>query len=154
MRFYDWRKTLTQINGVPATNFAPGDDAFKAERLQDLGTLEIGADGLGVFSLNPDKSGQVTVKFMQTSPTNGYLSKLCQAMDYLDTFIPVVVTHVDTYRQDKLVTLPGVIKKPADLLRGVKQNHTEWVFLFPSLFMDLGDPAFTGLPTAVAEALG
>lgn len=154
MRFYDWRKNLTQVNGVPVTNFAPGDDAFKAERLQDLGTMEIGADGLATYSLNPDKSGQVTIKLAQTSPTNAFLIKLCQAMDHLDTFVPVVVTQADTYRKDGVVTEPGVIKKPADMTRGAKANHVEWTFIFPRLFMDLGDPAFVGLPTAIAEALG
>jgi hypothetical protein len=76
------------------------------------------------------------------------------AADNLETFIPVVATQFDTYRKDGVLTEPGVIKKPANMDRGAKANVVEWVLIFPRLFMELGDPTFVGVPTAIAEALG
>ena len=154
MRFYDWRTNVTLIDGVPVTGWAPGDDCFKAERLQDMGTLEIGADGGATWSINPDKSGQVTVKLMQTSPTNAYLNKINLSQENLATFIPIQVTQADPYRGDKVGTTLGVIKKMPNHDRGAKQNVVEWVFVFPELYTSLGDPTFAGVPTAIAEALG
>lgn len=154
MRIHDWRTQQTMINGVPVTGWAPGDDVFKAERLSDIGSHDIGADGAMVLSLNPDKSGQVTIKLTQVSPTNAFLQKLALSEDNVETFIPVVLTQYDSRRKDGVVTEPGYIKKPADYIRGVKANDNEWVFIFAKYFAELGDPSFPGTPAALAEALG
>jgi hypothetical protein len=142
------------VNNVPITNWASGDDAFQAERNANLAEYEVGCDGKMVVSLSADKSGKVTIKLQQTSPANAYLNKLAAAEDYLEGFIPVVVTQADTYRGDGVASAPGFILKPANYTRGTKQNNTEWTFIFPEIFFDLGDPAFAGMPTALAEALG
>ena len=153
MRFYDWRKVATMVNGVPITNWAPGDDCFKAERLKEIAQYEVGADGLMTLSLDPDKSGKVTIKLAQTSPLNALLSDLCASEDHIDTFIPVVISQLDTYRQDGTTTHPGFLQKHADTTRGAKANVVEWVFIFSELHLDLGNPTFVGVPTAIAEAL-
>lgn len=155
MRFYDFRKVTTTFDGLEvASAWAPGDDCFKASRAKDSAESEVGADGNMVLSLNADKSGEVVVKFAQTSPLNAYLSKKCQAQDQIDTFVPIVVDQFDTYRGDKVATSVGFIVKHTDHTRGAKANTTEWTIRFEQVHFDLGDPVFTGLPTAVAEALG
>jgi len=154
MKFYDWRKVLTTINSVPVTNWAKGDDVFKAERMTASADMTIGADGLATISLSADKSVKVTIKLSQTSPTNAYLSKLAAGQDYLEGFVPIQVQQLDTYRLDSVETMPGFIEKPADLSRGEKANDVEWVLIFPQGTFILGDPPFTGLPTSLAEALG
>ena len=154
MRIHDWRTQQTLLNGVPVTNWAPGDDVFKAERRGDIGTDEIGADGRMTLSLNPDKSGEVTIKLSQLSPTNAFLQKLAQSEDHVETFIPIVLTQMDPRRNDGVVTEPGYMKKPAPYQRGVKANVTEWTFVFPTYFAELGDPSFPGTPAALAESLG
>jgi hypothetical protein len=154
MKFYDWRKSLTTVNGVPVTNFASGDDAFKAERLADNASHEVGVDGNMVVSLSADKSGQVTIKLQQTSPTNSYLNKITSGQDYMAGFVPVIVNQMDTYRSDNVDTTVGYVKKHPDYTRGAKAATVEWVFIFEYMVMLLGDPPFVGLPTAIAEALG
>jgi hypothetical protein len=154
MKFYDWRKTLTTVNGVPVTNFASGDDAFKAERLADNASHEVGVDGNMVVSLSADKSGQVTIKLQQTSPTNSYLNKITTGQDHMEGFVPVVVQQQDVYRNDGVGTTVGYIKKHPDYTRGAKASTVEWVFIFEQLHMQLGDPPFAGVPTSIAEALG
>jgi hypothetical protein len=154
MKFYDWRKVQTMLNGVPVSGWAPGDDVYKAERLKGIGESEVGADGLMTLSLNPDKSGKVTIKLAQTSPLNAYLSDISASEDNIDTFIPVTVSQLDTYRLDGTKTTLGYIEKHADVSRGAKAGVVEWSFIFSEIHFELGDPAFSGSPTAVAEALG
>jgi hypothetical protein len=154
MKFYDWRKQLTTLNGVPVTNFAAGDDAFKAERLVDNASHEVGVDGNMVVSLSADKSGQVMIKLQQTSPTNAYLNKITAGQDYMEGFVPVTVEQADTYRMDSVSTTVGYVKKHPDYTRGGKASTVEWTFIFEEMHMILGDPPFIGFPTSVAEVLG
>jgi hypothetical protein len=154
MKFYDWRKCLTTVNNIPLTGFAPGDDAFKAERLSDNAQHEVGCDGNMVVSLSADKSMQVTIKLLQTSPSNAYLNKITASEDFMDSFVPVFVEQADTYRMDSAGSTAGYVKKHPDYVRGAKANTVEWVFILAQGFFVLGDPPFTGLPTALAEALG
>lgn len=154
MRFYDWRTVLTTINGVPIMDWAEGDDVFKATRLKEIGELVVGASGSACVSLSADKSGEVTIKLQKTSPTNAVLNKLAASEDHIGTFVPVEVQQIDTYRGDKVITTLGFIKKPADMQGGAKAPDVEWTFVFPQMYAEMADPAFTGQPTAVAEALG
>jgi hypothetical protein len=154
MKFYDFRKTITMFNGILMTDFAEGDDAFKASRIKPSAEMVIGCGGAACVSLSADKSCEVVVKFQQTSPTNAALNKLAALQDHMETFIPVAITQADTYRQDGFGTLLGFIEKPADMVRGAKANNTEWKFIFPEGHFVLGDPPFAGSPTALAEALG
>ena len=154
MKFYDWRKSLTAVNGVPMTNFAPGDDAFKASRLSDNATHEVGVDGHMCISLSADKSMEITIKLMQTSPSNSYLSKITSAQDFLESFVPVTIEQADTYRLDSVGTTVGYVKKHPDYVRGAKAGVVEWVFVLEIGTFILGDPPFAGLPTTLAEALG
>jgi hypothetical protein len=154
MRFYDWRRVQTLVNGVPVTGWAPGDDVYKAERLKESVVYEVGADGEMTVSLVADKSGKITIKLMQTSPLNNLLMKICAAEDQLATFIPVVVSQLDTYRADSTQTVFGFIEKPSDQGRGAKAATQDWVFIFPRIQFVMGAPTFAGMPTELAEGLG
>lgn len=154
MKFYDWRKSLTTINGVPVTNWAGGDDAFKAERLTDNASHDVGVDGHMVVSLSADKSGQVTIKLQQTSPTNSFLNKVTLGQDFMESFVPVTIEQADTYRLDSVGSTAGYVKKHPDYVRGAKAGVVEWIFILEEMFYLLGDPPFAGAPTAIAEALG
>ncbi len=50
-----------------------GDDAIVVTRGADLGTMMIGADGSGLFSISADKSAQISIKVQHTSPTHRLL---------------------------------------------------------------------------------
>jgi len=154
MKFYDWRKSLTTVNNVPLTNFAPGDDAFKVSRRVDNASDEVGVDGHMAISLSADKSVEVTIKLQQTSPSNGYLNKITSAEDFLESFVPVTVEQADTYRLDSVGTTVGYVKKHPDYVRGAKAGVVEWVFVLENGTFILGDPPFTGMATSLAEALG
>lgn len=50
-----------------------GDDALVVTQGADAGTGVIGADGSGIFSISADKSAQISIKLMHTSPTHRVL---------------------------------------------------------------------------------
>ena len=154
MKFYDWRKSLTAVNGVPITNFAPGDNALKATRLSDNASHEVGRDGHMAVSLSADKSMEITIKLQQTSPSNAYLSKITSAQDFLESFVPVTVEQADPYRMDSVGSTVGYVKKHPDYVRGAKAGVIDWVFVLEVGTFILGDPPFAGAPTSLAEALG
>ena len=154
MKFFDFRKCHIFLNGVRATGWAEGDDVFKCERLANSVEYVVGADGKMAVSFNANKAVKFTLKFLQTSPTNALLSKVAIAQDNLDTFVPIMGAFQDGYRQDIAATTVGVIEKQPDITRGAKINVTEWTLIFERGDMMLGDPAFAGLLTAAAEALG
>ncbi|MGG6461398.1 phage structural protein [Solilutibacter silvestris] len=49
------------------------DEGITIEPTGDKNTMTIGADGSGMHSLHADKSGNITVRLLKTSPTNAML---------------------------------------------------------------------------------
>lgn len=151
MRCFDWRTNHVFVNNVEITGYGKGDDSLKASRLSDLASHEIGIDGTMNISLSADKSGEVILKLMAASPSNAMLNKLAAGMDNIETFLPVSVRWVDTYRGDSAQTSFGYIKKPVDISRGGKMVEQEWTIVVERLDTILGAPTFGGLPTQIAE---
>lgn len=63
------------IGERPITGFADGE-SITAERNNDAFTRVIGMTGEGARVRSNDRSGKITLKLMQTSPDNEYLSTL------------------------------------------------------------------------------
>lgn len=153
MKLHSFTNWHWNLNGVELTHFADGDDAvtmkFRADRAMD----KIGADGRMAVSQNTDRSVEVTIKLMQTSPSNKYLGTLhdLQQGD-AHAFPPLNLFAQDTYRQDRGVCSNGYISKFPDIVRGVGINTQEWTLVFERGAIRLEDSAFVGLPTAAAEA--
>jgi hypothetical protein len=141
------------INGVEITDYGEGDDVIKASRLNDAASHKMGADGRMAVAIHADRSGEITIKIMQTSPSNQYLSSLVALQGGgPGTFVPIVGLFQDPHRQDRGVGSFGYIKKHADVQRGVAVNEHEWTFVFERLDFLLGNPIFAGLAIAGAEA--
>lgn len=153
MKAYSFLNTVVLVNGVPLTGWAEGDDVINITRRQDGATDKVGADGKMAVAINADRSGEVTFKLMQTSSSNKWLNGLAnlQAGGPL-TFVPVAVLFQDTYRQDSGAGSLGYIKKLPDVQRGTDINEQEWTIVVERLDLLLGDPAFVGFATALAEA--
>lgn len=140
MRAYSFSNTVALLNGVEVTGWAEGDDVIGIKRRVDSGSDSVGAGGDMMVSFSSDKSGEVTFKLQQTSPSNKYLTALCVAAEGgADTFVPVNFLFQDTYRNDLAVGTVGYIKKPSDLMRGGKGGNNEWVIVVERLDMLLGD---------------
>lgn len=153
MRCFDWRKNHVFINSVELTDYGSGDDVLKIRRRADIGTDEMGVDGKMHLSLSADKSGEIVVKLKSTSPSNSMLSKLAAGQDFIETFVPIVVSWHDSYRLDEAKSTVGYIKKHAEIDRGGKIVEQEWTIVVQDLYVLLGAPAFAGLPLQLAEAV-
>lgn len=144
------------INGVELTNYAEGDDVMKWERLAESVMYKVGAGGHMIISLNPNKSAKLTVKLLASSPSNSYLGGLLNLEEGgSPTFTPIQASYQDVHRNDVVTGIPGCIVKWPEFNRGADNtgNDMEWAFVFERGFFVLGNPALTGIPSAVAEAL-
>lgn len=140
MKRYSFLDTVMLVNGNEITSWAEGDDVIQAKRLSDSTSHTIGADGKMMISISADKSGEVTFKLQQTSPSNRFLNKLLQLQEAAGSrFEPVSVMFKDTYRQDLASGTIGYIKKPADMVRGTKAQNQEWTIIVERLDMAFGD---------------
>ncbi len=79
--FQDVQATLVGPTGVINLGYgaAVADEGISIDMAGDKNTMLIGADGEGMHSLHADKSGTVTVRLLQTSPTNAKLQAMYDA---------------------------------------------------------------------------
>ena len=137
---------------TPVTGWSDADDALSIKRREPSMTDKVGVMGDMAVFLGKNKSGLVTVKLFQTSPTNRVFQRIVDlAEGGPGTFCPVQLTVMDTYRQDKFIGLFGYIPKPADVMRGKEVKEQTWEIVVEKLGMLFGDPAFIGFATLAAE---
>ena len=76
--FMDTHCTLTSADAVIDLGYgaAISDEGITFAMAGDKNTMTIGADGEGMHSLHADNSGQITIRFLKTSPTNAKLMNL------------------------------------------------------------------------------
>lgn len=154
MKAYSFLTQVVLVNGVPLTGWADGDDVIKIVRRNDGAMDKVGADGKMAVAISADKSGEITFKLMATSPSNKYLNGLCALQQGGPaTFVPVTVLFQDTYRRDEGLAAAGYIKKLAEVERGTNVPTQEWTIVCERLDLLLGDPAFSGMQTALSESL-
>lgn len=141
---------------VPAhevSGYADGDDVVMFSRREDAITDKVGARGEMAISRSADKSGELTLKLFQTSPTNAVLNQIHNLQQGRgQKFAPISVLFQDAYRQDRAEGT-GYIKKLPEVQRGATTATQEWVIVIERLTVLFGDPTFAGLPAALAEAI-
>jgi hypothetical protein len=159
MKAYSYLNWVVLVSAPPAIpphqvgNFADGDDCLMITRRNDAVTDKVGADGKMSIAISADRSGEITLKLQQTSPSNKVLNAIADLQEAgPNTFAPILIQAQDIYRQDMGVGQFGYIKKRPEVTRGAGLNPQEWVIVVERLDLLLGDPAFIGLATAVAEA--
>lgn len=155
MKVYSFQNTVVLVNGVELTGFADGDDVIGIRRRVDSATDKVGADGSMMVALSADKSGEVTLRLLQTSSSNKYLNSLMALQEGgAKTFVPISLMFTDTYRNDTATGTIGYLKKPADVIRGAAGNSQEWVIVVERLDILLGDPILVGVATGLAAVFG
>lgn len=140
MRRYSFQDTVMILNGVEIVGWADGDDVLEIKRREDSLSDVIGAAGDMMVSIGADRSGSITFKLQQTSPSNQYLNALMELQEAAGSiFVPVFARFQDTYRQDYASGTSGYITKPADMTRGTKGQTQEWVVVVESLQLAFGN---------------
>ncbi len=89
---YSFNDIIVLIGGVQITGFAEGDDAVTIEYQSDLFNTVVGADGQGVASRIKDNRANMTLRLLQTSPSNDFLSGILTAyMAEVYTPLPIII---------------------------------------------------------------
>ena len=146
MRVFSFSNLVTLINGVELSNFAEGDDVITIMRRNDSASDSVGADGKMMVSISSDKSGELTFKLQQTSPSNKFLTGLIALQENgADTFIPVNVLVQDTFRKDLATGTVGYIKKLPDVQRGHVAGVQEWTIVTERLDLIFGNVLTAGI---------
>ena len=146
MRVFSFSNLVTLINGVELSNFAEGDDVITIMRRNDSASDSVGADGKMMVSISTDKSGEMTFKLQQTSPSNKYMMGLVALQENgADTFIPVNVMVQDTFRKDLATGTVGYIKKIPEMQRGNVAGVQEWTIVTERLDLIFGNVLTAGV---------
>ncbi|MGN5479522.1 phage structural protein [Cupriavidus basilensis] len=95
----------------------------------DKNTMTVGADGEVMHSLHADKSGQVTVRLLKTSPVNAQLQALYDAQS-LDSRMwgKNLITVTQSVSGDVTACRSCAFKKKPDLNYKKDGDLVEWVF--------------------------
>lgn len=135
------------------SHFSDGGDAIVVKRDDPTVKTMVGMDGKGAVLVTSKRSGTITIKLEQTSPTNKVLAAIMSLTEGgPGTFAPINAQFGDFYRQDVFAGTFGVITKWPDISRGDDFDKPEWEMWFERLDLVLGDPLFASLATAAAEA--
>ena len=134
MALYDHKQSVLVLNGYEITAFTDAADALSITESVDAGAYTIGANGKGVFVTNNNESGTLTIKLLQHSADNQYLSALRnQQRAAIKSFTPIEMYFKDTLNGDESVGQRGFFTSPVPLSRGNAHNDTTFVIAFEKL---------------------
>lgn len=152
MKAQSFQNIIAVVNAQRVSGFAEGDGVLTIEKMSKP-KITVGADGLMVVSFPAGKHGKATLTLLAESAGNAFLQGLYNLQEAGPAyFIPVQLGVQDSYRKDFFVGINGVITDPAKVERGESAGKQSWEFTFEQMHIVLGDPAFAGLATAIAEA--
>lgn len=105
------------------------EEGISTSPSEDVGTMQIGADGTGMHSLHADKSGKITVRLLKTSPTNQLLSALYAFQTATGSaYGQNTIVIVDKSRGDVITGSQCGFAKAPDLNYAKDGGVVEWVF--------------------------
>lgn len=105
------------------------DEGITISRAVDKNTMTIGADGEGMHSLHADKSGEVTVRLLKTSPVNAKLMTLYNAQSLSSTLWGQnVITVNNTGSSDNTACRSCAFTKVPDIKYAKDGDILEWRF--------------------------
>ena len=110
------------------TGLADGDDAITIERTEKTMTKLVGIHGDGVLTQSADKSGMITIRTLQNSETNKFLSLKAAATEAgVIASGPLIMTEAGS--DAKAMCQRCVIEGVPSMVRGASTNSVEWTFL-------------------------
>ncbi|MBV8159136.1 MAG: DUF3277 family protein [Dyella sp.] len=129
--FKDVTATLVGPTGMFSLGYGSGnaEEGIDVVAAADKNTMTVGADGEGMHSLHADKSGQVTVRLLKTSPMN---QKLQAAYDAQAISAALwgknIITISNTAAGDLHVARECAFKKKPDMKYAKDGDIISWVF--------------------------
>ena len=111
------------------TGAGTAEEGITIETATELNQMLIGSDGSGQHSLSADKSGQITVRLLKTSPVNGQLMAMANFQRTSGaTHGQNTLTINDLSRGDVITCRQVAFKKIPTLSFGKEAGTNEWTF--------------------------
>lgn len=130
---YAFEKVICIVGGAPVVGFFEGDDVITVARNVPDFSMQMGAGGDGLAVQAADQSGTITLKLLQTSPSNAALGLVLE-QNKRGVFIPLPFVLKDAGTNVQLVTAAQcVIVKPADQIYGANGTVREWQLIAEKL---------------------
>lgn len=129
--FLDVACTLASDDGVIDVGYGAGvaEEGITFAMAGDKNTMIIGADGEGMHSLHADKSGQVTIRLLKTSPANAKLMNLYVLQQSSPRkWGKNTITMTNSGANDKASATKCAFKKAPDIANAKDGALLEWVF--------------------------
>jgi len=128
---FDPRQVSVLLNGYEISDWADGSDVIGYKAVTDAGAFTMGANGTGVFVVNPDKSHALALKIKQHSPDNKHLSDLFrQQREQIKGFTPFTLEIRDLLNEDVATGTGGFFTTPTEFTRGAGHNAHTWTIVF------------------------
>lgn len=129
---YAFKDVVVLVNGVPITGFADGNDAITVERDRDAFSKLVGADGDVMAIRSADRSGMATLKLLQSSISNAYLTTLIKVQD-AGLLAPVSFSVKDANGLDLILAEAAFVAGPPRAIYGAEHNAREWKIVLASV---------------------
>ncbi|QQO63940.1 DUF3277 family protein [Providencia manganoxydans] len=143
MSVYNHKSLMVSINGYEFTAFDESADALSIVPVGDDGAWTFGANGRGVYVFSGNQSGTLTMKLLQHSADNHFLSNLRnQMLSSQSAPAPLELYIKDTWNGDEIVGHVGFFTTPPTQSRGSTHNAQSWVIQFERVITKLGKGAF------------
>lgn len=129
--FKDVTATFVGPTGVFSLGYgsANAEEGIDIVAAGDKNTMTVGADGEGMHSLHADKSGQITVRLLKTSPMNQKLMSTYDAQAISSSLWGQnVITVSNTASGDLHVGRQCAFKKKPDMKYAKDGDIIAWVF--------------------------
>lgn len=129
--FQDVSATLVGVGAVIDLGYgsANAEEGITISMAGDKNTMTIGADGEGMHSLHADKSGQITVRLLKTSPQNAKLMALYDAQSLSSSAWGMnVITVANSASIDIHTGRKCAFRKKPDMRYAKDGDIVEWVF--------------------------
>ncbi|BEM41651.1 hypothetical protein SME13J_02700 [Serratia marcescens] len=128
---YDHKQSVLTLSSYSITAFDESGDSLSIGPVGDIGAYTIGAGGRGVFVSTGNESGTLTLKLLQHSPDNAFLSNQYNLqVNSLKAFTPIEMYFKDTINGDEAVGTRGYFTTRPTTARGTSHNATTWTITF------------------------
>lgn len=134
MAAYSFKNIVAAIAG-PGLALNLGNGAGVAEEgitispAEDKNTMVIGADGVGQHTLIANNAGTITMRFLKTSPTNGFLQLAYDAQSQSSALWGQnLITITDPARIETTTCQACAFKKKPEIVYDKAGPMLEWTF--------------------------
>ena len=137
-------ETILTVNGRIINGNPTEENIYEWENKVDRVTTTEAIDSTGVFNINPNKAGTLTVRLAAFHSANNYFADLYQELDLGGNTVPYTV-QLKRNGGDFLIAGLFLISKPSTGSIGIEAESRVWTFVTPSALVNQGALVNTGI---------